>query len=82
VEMGDLDATARAFRTLTLMKTIAPGSTDPGPTSANKALAYYHLARVAQRQGDARKARLLVDKSIAEQPLDEARALRETLKNA
>jgi tetratricopeptide (TPR) repeat protein len=83
VEMGDLDATARAFRTLTLMKTVPPGSTQhEGPTAADKALAYYHLARVAQKQGDPRKAKLLVEKSIAEAPLDEARALRESLRGA
>ena len=79
VEINDLEATAKAFRTITLMKTVPEGSTD-GATSAMKGLAYYHLARVAMRQGEPRKARVFVDKAIAESPTDDARELLEQLK--
>ena len=61
---SSLDAASRAFRTVTLMKTIPEGATEGGATARDKALAYYHLASLARSQGDVRKARLLVDKGI------------------
>jgi golgin subfamily B member 1 len=80
VEQNDFDAMPRAFRTVTLMKTVPAGSTLAGPSPADKGIAYYHLARVAQLQGDAKKARLLAEKSLAESPTPEARVLRDALK--
>ena len=79
VEINDLDAMTRAFRTVTLMKTVPLGVTEGGAPSAAKCVAYYHLARVAQRQGDLRKARLMIEKSLGEAPTPEARALRDSL---
>ncbi len=79
VEQNDFDAMPRAFRTVTLMKT-APAGSGARPTPEDKAVAYYHLARVAHLQGDPKKARLLADKSLSEAPTAEARALREALK--
>jgi tetratricopeptide (TPR) repeat protein len=80
VELNDVDAMTRAFRTVTLMKTVPLGVTEGGAPAQAKCLAYYHLARVAQRQGDQRKARLMIEKSLGEFPTPEARALRDSLK--
>jgi thioredoxin-like negative regulator of GroEL len=79
VEQNDADAMQRAFRTVTLMKTVKPGA-GGGATATEKATAYYHLARVAQMQGDLRKARLIVEKSLAEAKIPDALALRDELK--
>ncbi len=80
-EANDLEATSRAFRTLTLMKTAAPGSNE-GATPQAKGLAYYHLALVAQRQGDVRKARVMIEKSLQEHASADAKALADVLKRA
>ncbi len=80
VELNDVEAMTRAFRTVTLMKTVPLGVTEGGAPAQAKCLAYYHLARVAQRQGDQRKARLMIEKSLGEFPTPEARALRDSLK--
>lgn len=71
VDRGEGDIAARALRVVTMAK--ASGS---GVTSRHKALAYYHLGRLAASQGDRGKARLLIDKSLAEDAtLEAARAL-------
>jgi hypothetical protein len=46
------------------MKSSASNAT--GTTPRNRALAYFHLGRLASSQGDRGKARLLVDKALAE----------------
>jgi len=63
------------------MKTAPAATTGARPTAADKGIAYYHLARVAQLQGDLKKARLLAEKSLAESPTPEARVLRDALKS-
>jgi golgin subfamily B member 1 len=79
-DLDDHDLAARAFRSVTFMKTAAAGSTD-GATPAAKAQAYYFLALMAQGQGDPRKARLLVQKALSEDPtLVQAKQLLEELK--
>jgi tetratricopeptide (TPR) repeat protein len=80
VEFDEHELATRAFRAVTLMKSAAAGSTE-GVTTQLRALAYYHLGRMAYMQGDRRKARLMIDKSVADDPgLDAARALLEQLR--
>lgn len=79
IESGDLDVATRAYRAITLMK-------DPkieGVTLAAtpRSIAYYELARAAIMQGDRRKARLMVEKSAAEDPsFEHARVLLDELR--
>lgn len=71
VDRGEADIAARALRVVTMAK--ASGS---GVTSRHKATAYFHLGRLAASQGDRGKARLLVDKALAEDAtLEAARSL-------
>ena len=80
VEFDEHELATRAFRAVTLMKSAAAGSTE-GVTMELRALAYYHLGRMAFLQGDRRKARLMIDKAVADDPgLDAARALLEQLR--
>ncbi|MFO0588788.1 MAG: tetratricopeptide repeat protein [Polyangiaceae bacterium] len=80
LDRGDVDAAARAFRAVTLLRTTAIGASD-GATTAMKAAAYHRLALIANAQGDRRKARFMVEKALAEDPsLAEARALLEALR--
>jgi tetratricopeptide (TPR) repeat protein len=80
VELEEHEPATRAFRAVTLMKT---GGSSEGATPALRALAYYHLGRMAFLQGDKRKARLMVDKAVADDPtLEAARELLEQLRNA
>ncbi len=83
VELEEHEPATRAFRAVTLMK-IAPAGSAPagdGATAAVRALAYYHLGRMAFIQGDRRKARLMIDKAVADDPtLDAARALLDQLR--
>jgi tetratricopeptide (TPR) repeat protein len=67
VDRGEADIAARALRVVTMAK--ASGS---GVTSRHKAIAYYNLGRLAASQGDRGKARLLVDKALAEDATLEA----------
>jgi tetratricopeptide (TPR) repeat protein len=72
-DLDDRDVAGRAFRSVTFMKTPAAGSTD-GATAASKGQAYYALALMARDQNDPRKARLLAQKALTEDPaLDEAK---------
>ncbi len=79
VEVEEHEPATRAFRAVTLMKIVPAGS--DGATAAVRGLAYYHLGRMAFIQGDRRKARLMIDKAVADDPtLDAARALLDQLR--
>jgi thioredoxin-like negative regulator of GroEL len=81
LELNDEQAASRAFRAITLMK-VAPTATEEGTTIAAKAQAYYQLSLLALGQNDRRKARLLAEKAVSEDPsLEPARQLRDELKN-
>lgn len=72
LDLDDQDVAQRAFRAVTLMK--VDGSS--GVTTQDRALAYFQLGSLAVRQGDNRRAKLMLDKSLAEDPsLAEAREL-------
>jgi Flp pilus assembly protein TadD len=80
VELEEHEPATRAFRSVTMMKTVPAGSAE-GATTSMRALAYYNLGRMAFIQGDRRKARLMVDKAVADDPsLDAARALLDQLR--
>lgn len=80
VEHEDHDLATRAFRAVTLMKSVPVGSGE-GVTAQLRAVAYYHLGRMAFLQGDRRKARLMIDKAVADDPtLEAARALLDQLR--
>ncbi|MBM4364459.1 MAG: hypothetical protein FJ104_17405, partial [Deltaproteobacteria bacterium] len=75
LDVGDDDAAQKAFRAVTMMKPRQVGSTE-GSSPEAKAVAYYHLARIARAQGDVRKARLMISKAVSENPAHaEAQAL-------
>ncbi|MCC6552157.1 MAG: hypothetical protein IT372_03925 [Polyangiaceae bacterium] len=64
------------------MMKIAPEGSTEGTTSLSRAVAYYHLGSMALASGDRRKARLMLDKAVAEDAsLEAARALLEELKS-
>ena len=65
IEQSDLELASRAYRGATLMKLSPPGSSEGVPIVA-RAHAYYQLARIAVAQGDRRKARLMIDKAVAD----------------
>lgn len=65
VEIDEDEIAQRAFRAVTIMKPVVPGSTD-GATSEMKADANYHLAALARKLGDPRKAKVLASKALAE----------------
>ncbi|NUO51310.1 MAG: hypothetical protein HOV80_20840, partial [Polyangiaceae bacterium] len=72
VDLDDHDIAQRAFRAVTLMK--VDGSS--GVTTQDRAIAYFQLGSLAVRQGDQRRAKLMLDKALAEDPmLSEAREL-------
>ena len=80
IDLDDQEIASRAFRSVTLMKLVPEGG-ESGTTAAARALAYFHLASIARLQGDRRKARLMVDKAVADDPtLEAARALLEELR--
>ena len=82
IDLDDTEIASRAFRGITLMKIGAAG-TGEGTSAASKALAYYHLGNIARMQGDRRKARLMVEKAVSEDPtLDAARSLLEELRSS
>jgi len=81
VDLDDEEIAQRAFRAVTMMKVLPSGADGGGTTAASKALAYYHLGRIAEAQGDRRRAKLMVEKAVAEDPnLEMARALLEQLR--
>jgi len=66
LETEELDAAQRAYRAVTIMR--APGADGGGATAEEKAEANFQLAALARKAGDARKARVLVSKALAESP--------------
>lgn len=74
VDLDDAEVAQRAFRSITLMK---PGaSPTDGPSQQDKAQSYFHLGRIAVAQGDRRRAKLMLEKALSEDPdLAEARDL-------
>ncbi|MFO0616845.1 MAG: hypothetical protein U0414_29895 [Polyangiaceae bacterium] len=74
VDLDDAEVAQRAFRSITLMK---PGATpNDGPSAQDKAQSYFHLGRIAVAQGDRRRAKLMLEKALSEEPnLAEARDL-------
>jgi tetratricopeptide (TPR) repeat protein len=80
IELEDLELASRAYRGATLMKLAPSGSTEGVPVIA-RAHAYFQLARIAVAQGDRRKARLMIDKAVADDATHEgARYLLEQLR--
>jgi tetratricopeptide (TPR) repeat protein len=72
LDLDEQDIAQRAYRAITLMK--VDGSS--GVTPQDRAVAYFHLGNMAFKQGDMRRAKLMLDKSVAEdQSLDAAREL-------
>jgi tetratricopeptide (TPR) repeat protein len=67
LDMDDPATAARAFRSVTMMRVKQPGSPE-GASAESKAVAYYHLSRIAQSQGDVRRARLMASKAVSENP--------------
>jgi tetratricopeptide (TPR) repeat protein len=67
LEVGELEVANRALRAVTLLKI-------PGPMS--RALAYQHMGDIAHRQGDPKRALVLLKRALTEDPsLEGARAL-------
>lgn len=80
LDVDDTETAARAFRSVTMMKLKVPGATE-GASAESKAVAYYHLSRIAQSQGDIKKARLMATKAVSENPNHaEAQALLKELR--
>ena len=80
IELEDLELASRAYRGATLMK-LAPLGSNEGVPLVARAHAYYQLARIAVAQGDRRKARLMIDKAVADDATHEgARYLLEQLR--
>ena len=78
--LDDQELAGRAFRSVTFMKAAPPGG--DGATSAAKGLSYYFLGRMAKDSGDIRKARLLAQKALIEDPnLEQAKAILEEMKS-
>jgi golgin subfamily B member 1 len=71
VDIEENDIAQRAFRSVTIMRTAESGDPD-GATQEYKADANYHLALLAQKAGDPRKAKVLVSKALTENPAHEA----------
>jgi hypothetical protein len=67
LEVQDVETASKAFRSVTMMRLRTPGSNE-GASAESKAVAYYHLSRIAQMQGDVRKARLMASKAVSENP--------------
>jgi tetratricopeptide (TPR) repeat protein len=66
LELEEGEAAQRAYRAVTIMR--APGPEGGGATAEEKAEANFQLAALARKAGDARKARVLVSKALAESP--------------
>jgi tetratricopeptide (TPR) repeat protein len=79
-DLDDQELAGRAFRSVTFLKAAPPGG--DGATPAAKGLAYYFLGRMAKDSGDIRKARLLAQKALIEDPnLEQAKGLIEEMKH-
>ncbi len=67
LEVDQLELASRALRAITLLRT-------PGPMS--KAVAYQHMGEIARRQGDPKRAVMLLQRALIEDPsLEAARIL-------
>jgi tetratricopeptide (TPR) repeat protein len=75
LDSEELEVAQRAFRAVTIMR--APSPDEPGGAEpGDKADANYNLALLAHKQGDSRKAKVLVSKALSDDPDHEgARAL-------
>lgn len=71
LEAEEHEVALRAFRTVSMMKAW-DSETGEGATSDDKADAHFYLADSARRQGDARKAKILLSKALVEKPEHEA----------
>jgi tetratricopeptide (TPR) repeat protein len=81
-DLDEEELAARAFRSVTFMKAAGVAAGD-GATPAAKGLSYFFLGQMARKSGDVRKARLLAQKAVIEDPnLEQARVLLEELKSA
>jgi tetratricopeptide (TPR) repeat protein len=67
LDVEDVETASKAFRSVTMMRLKQPGTTE-GASAESRAVAYYHLSRLAQAQGDVRKARLMASKAVSENP--------------
>jgi tetratricopeptide (TPR) repeat protein len=71
IELDQLDLANRALRAVTLLKAAGPMS---------KALAYQYMGEIARKQGDAKRAVMLLKRALTEDPsLEGARALIEVI---
>lgn len=81
LDLGDTETAQKAFRSVTMMK-LKQAPSNEGASAESKAVSYYHLSRIAQDQGDVRKARLMASKALTENPNHtEAQALLAELKS-
>ena len=67
LDVDDRETASKALRAVTMMKVRQPGTAE-GASAESKAVAYYHLSRIAQEDGDIRRARLMASKAIGENP--------------
>ena len=82
LDIDDKETASKALRAVTMMKLRQPGGTE-GASAESKAVAYYHMSRIAQAEGDIRKARLMASKAVGENPSHrEAQELLRELKSA
>jgi tetratricopeptide (TPR) repeat protein len=68
LDVGAEDIAVRAFRSVTMMRGAVDAEVSEGATAEAKAESHYHLAVIARKQGDARKAKILVSKALSENP--------------
>jgi tetratricopeptide (TPR) repeat protein len=67
IEIEQIELASRALRAITLLKS-------PGPMS--KAVAYQHMGEIARKQGDGKRALMLLHRALTEDPgLEAARTL-------
>ena len=71
LEIDEDETAQRAFRGIAIMKAPEAGSND-GATPEMKADANFHLAQLAKKAGDPRKAKVLASKALSENPDHEA----------
>jgi hypothetical protein len=73
MDHGQLDLANRALRVVTMLKT-------PGPMP--KALAYQYMGEIARKQGDTKRAVLLLKRAVQDDPtLTGAKALLDVLQH-
>jgi tetratricopeptide (TPR) repeat protein len=73
MEQGQLDVAARALRAVTMLK-------QPAASPLSKAMAYQHLGEIARKQGDTKRAVMLLKRAIDDDPsLASARQLLDAL---